>query len=115
MWRSRVTASSGVTVPFLTCCSNLRSDAASMLIFTLALPMLKADLMPKTVQPQAQTLTIAATGASGGLFCRALLMLAERDARIATVNFVVSDNALRVFAEEMQIRGRSDLVQQFLG
>src|SRR5947209_8513979 len=86
-----------------------------MLIFTLALPMLKADLMPKTVQPQAQTLTIAATGASGGLFCRALLMLAERDARIATVNFVVSDNALRVFAEELQIRGRSDLVQQLLG
>ncbi len=77
--------------------------------------MLKSDLMPKTAQPEAHTLTIAATGASGALFCRALLMLAERDVRIATVNFVVSDNALRVFAEELQIKGRNDLVQQLLG
>ena len=76
--------------------------------------MLKSSLMPKTAQ-SAQTLTIAATGASGAIFCRALLMLAERDARIATVNFVVSDNALRVFAEELQIKGRSDLVHQLLG
>lgn len=71
--------------------------------------------MPKSVQPPAQTLTVAATGASGALFCRALLTLAERDARIATVNFAVSDNALRVFAEELQIKGRNDLVQQLLG
>jgi 4-hydroxy-3-polyprenylbenzoate decarboxylase len=77
--------------------------------------MLKSDLMSKTAQPETHTLTIAATGASGALFCRALLMLAERDARIATVNFVVSDNALRVFAEELQIKGRNDLVQQLLG
>jgi 4-hydroxy-3-polyprenylbenzoate decarboxylase len=71
--------------------------------------------MTKTSQPAAQTLTIAATGASGALFTRALLMLAERDARIATVNFVVSNNALRVFAEELQIKGRNNLVQQLLG
>lgn len=77
--------------------------------------MLKSDLMPKTIQPQSQTLTLAATGASGALFCRAMLMLAERDARIAAVNFVASDNALRVFAEELQIKGRNDLVQQLLG
>ena len=71
--------------------------------------------MTKTSQPAAQTLTIAATGASGALFTQALLMLAERDARIATVNFVVSNNALRVFAEELQITGRNNLVQQLLG
>jgi 4-hydroxy-3-polyprenylbenzoate decarboxylase len=71
--------------------------------------------MPKTSQPAAQTLTIAATGASGVIFTRALLMAAERDARIGTVNLVVSDNALRVFAEELQIKGRSNLVQQLLG
>jgi len=71
--------------------------------------------MPKTSQPAVQTLTIAATGASGAIFTRALLMAAERDARIGTVNLVVSDNALRVFAEELQIKGRSNLVQQLLG
>jgi 4-hydroxy-3-polyprenylbenzoate decarboxylase len=63
----------------------------------------------------AQTLTIAATGASGAVFTRALLLLVERDARIKTVNFIASDNALRVFAEELGIKGRSNLVQQLLG
>ena len=60
-------------------------------------------------------ITVAATGASGAVFTRALLLAAERDARIATVNFIVSDNALRVFAEELDIKGRSNLVQQITG
>jgi 4-hydroxy-3-polyprenylbenzoate decarboxylase len=71
--------------------------------------------MPKISQPAAKTLTIAATGASGAIFTRALLMAAERDSRVATINFVVSDNALRVFAEELQIKGRNNLVQQLVG
>ncbi|MBZ5531225.1 MAG: UbiX family flavin prenyltransferase [Acidobacteriia bacterium] len=62
-----------------------------------------------------QTLTIAATGASGAIFTRALLLAAERDARVAAVNFIASDNALRVFAEELKIKGRAHLVQQLLG
>jgi len=62
----------------------------------------------------SHVLTIAATGASGAVFTRALLLIAERDRRIKTVNFVASDNALRVFAEELKIRGRSDLVEQLL-
>jgi flavin prenyltransferase len=62
-----------------------------------------------------QNLTIAATGASGALFLRELLKIVEADARITTVNFIASDNALRVFAEELEIRGRSDLVAQLLG
>jgi 4-hydroxy-3-polyprenylbenzoate decarboxylase len=80
-----------------------------------ALHILKSELMPKTSQPEGYTLTIAATGASGALFTRALLMLAERDARIAAVNMVVSNNALRVFAEELQITGRNNLVEQLVG
>jgi 4-hydroxy-3-polyprenylbenzoate decarboxylase len=68
-----------------------------------------------TQSPNLQVLTIAATGASGGIFTRALLKAAERDARIATINFIASDNALRVFAEELDIKGRSNLVQQLLG
>src|SRR5258708_18706081 len=71
--------------------------------------------MPKTSQPASLTLTIAATGASGAIFTRALLTAAERDSRIEVINFVVSDNALRVFAEELQIKGRNNLVQQLVG
>ncbi len=63
----------------------------------------------------SQTLTIAATGASGAIFTRALLLAVERDARIAAVNFIASDNALRVFAEELKIKGRANLAQQLLG
>jgi len=63
----------------------------------------------------SHVLTIAATGASGAVFTRALLLIAERDRRIKTVNFVASDNALRVFAEELEIKGRNNLVQQVLG
>src|SRR5215469_304019 len=64
---------------------------------------------------QPQNLTIAATGASGAIFTRELLRAVEADERLTTVNFIVSDNALRVFAEELSISGRSDLVKQLLG
>ena len=62
-----------------------------------------------------QIITIAATGASGAAFTRALLLAAEHDQRVKAINFIVSDNALRVFAEELAIKGRSNLVQQILG
>lgn len=62
-----------------------------------------------------QNLTIAATGASGAIFARELLRAVEADSRITTVNFIASDNALRVLAEELKIRGRNDLVEQLLG
>ena len=72
--------------------------------------------MPSTAMAQApQNLTIAATGASGAIFTQELLRAVEKDQRVATVNFVASDNALRVFAEELEIRGRNDLVKQLLG
>ena len=60
-------------------------------------------------------LTIAATGASGAIFVRELLRALEADQRVSTVNFIASENALRVFAEELDIRGRSDLLKQLLG
>jgi 4-hydroxy-3-polyprenylbenzoate decarboxylase len=61
-----------------------------------------------------QNLTIATTGASGSVFLRQLLLAVERDARVQTVNFIASDSALRVLAEELDIRGRSNLVGQIL-
>jgi flavin prenyltransferase len=71
--------------------------------------------MPNPLHPTAHVLTVAATGASGALFTRAFLQATERDERIKTVNFIASDNALRVFAEELGIKGRSNLVQQLIG
>ncbi|HUR36800.1 MAG TPA: UbiX family flavin prenyltransferase, partial [Terriglobales bacterium] len=62
-----------------------------------------------------RTLTVAATGASGGVFTREVLRLLEKDKRVETVNFIASDGALRVLAEELEIRGRNDLVAQLLG
>ena len=67
------------------------------------------------MNPVPQTLTVAATGASGSLFLRQLLVTADRDPRVKTINFIASDNALRVFAEELRISGRSNLVAQLLG
>ena len=62
-----------------------------------------------------RNLTIATTGASGSLFLQQLLMAVERDERVATVNFIASDSGLRVMAEELEISGRNNLVQQLLG
>jgi len=62
-----------------------------------------------------KNLTIATTGASGAIFLRHLLLAVERDERVETVNFVASDSALRVMAEELGLRGRSNLVTQLLG
>lgn len=62
-----------------------------------------------------QNLTIATTGASGSVFLRQLLIAIERDARVHTVNFIASDSALRVLAEELGIQGRANLLHQILG
>jgi flavin prenyltransferase len=62
-----------------------------------------------------QNLTVATTGASGAIFLRHFLLAIERDARVKTVNFIASDSALRVMAEELKINGRSNLISQILG
>jgi 4-hydroxy-3-polyprenylbenzoate decarboxylase len=62
-----------------------------------------------------QNLTIATTGASGSIFLRHLLLAVERDLRVETVNFIASDSALRVIAEELGVKGRSNLLRQIVG
>ncbi len=61
-----------------------------------------------------QNLTIATTGASGSVFLRQLLLAVECDSRVQTVNFIASDSALRVLAEELEIQGRANLVSRIL-
>jgi 4-hydroxy-3-polyprenylbenzoate decarboxylase len=62
-----------------------------------------------------KNLTVGTTGASGSLFLKHFLLGAERDSRVQAVNFIASDSALRVMAEELGLRGRSNLVGQILG
>jgi len=64
---------------------------------------------------ELHNLTIATTGASGSVFLQQLLRILEQDSRIEIVNFIASDNALRVMAEELGIPGRNNLVAQLLG
>jgi 4-hydroxy-3-polyprenylbenzoate decarboxylase len=71
--------------------------------------------MQNPLHPSAHVLTVAATGASGALFTRALLLVLEHDDRVKTVNFIASDNALRVFAEELAVKGRNNLIHQLIG
>jgi 4-hydroxy-3-polyprenylbenzoate decarboxylase len=63
----------------------------------------------------SQNLTVATTGASGSIFLKHLLLAVEQDSRVQTVNFIASDSALRVLAEELGVKGRSNLVGQILG
>jgi flavin prenyltransferase len=60
-------------------------------------------------------LTVAITGASGSIFGQRLLRALDRDSRVSHVNFIVSENSLRVIAEELHLSGRSDLIAKLLG
>jgi len=62
-----------------------------------------------------KNLTVATTGASGGIFLRHLLNTVAQDRRVEIVNFIASDSALRVMAEELGLRGRSNIVDRILG
>ena len=61
------------------------------------------------------TITLAVTGASGSLYVVEMLRALASDARVAKINFVVSDSALRVFAEELQISARNGLIEKLIG
>ena len=60
-------------------------------------------------------LTVATTGASGAIFLRHFLRAVDSDRRVQTVNFIASDSALRVMAEELKLKGRANLVDRILG
>jgi 4-hydroxy-3-polyprenylbenzoate decarboxylase len=60
-------------------------------------------------------LTVAMTGASGGVFTRRLLQVLDADERVVRVHFIPSENALRVLAEELGISGRNELTGKLLG
>jgi 4-hydroxy-3-polyprenylbenzoate decarboxylase len=69
--------------------------------------------VPET--PQARNISLAVTGASGSIYAAEFLRAAVQDDRITKINLVVSENALRVLAEELHLSGRTDLVEKLLG
>ena len=62
-----------------------------------------------------KNLTVAITGASGSIFGQRLLRALESDQRVTHINFIASENSLRVMAEELQLSGRSELPAKLLG
>jgi 4-hydroxy-3-polyprenylbenzoate decarboxylase len=60
-------------------------------------------------------ITLAVTGASGSVFAAEMLRQLAADTRVTHVDFVVSDAALRVLAEELKLSGRHNLVEKLLG
>jgi len=75
-------------------------------------PASRSDHLPNL---PPENLTIATTGASGSIFLKHFLLAVDHDERVKTVNFIASDSALRVLAEELSIEGRSDLIRQIIG
>jgi 4-hydroxy-3-polyprenylbenzoate decarboxylase len=62
-----------------------------------------------------RNITLAVTGASGSIYAAEILRALVADTRVTKINFVASDSALRVFAEEMHLSGRNDLAEKLLG
>jgi flavin prenyltransferase len=65
--------------------------------------------------PEPTNITLAVTGASGSVYAAEILRALAADTRITKINFVASDSALRVFAEELHLSGRNDLAEKLLG
>jgi flavin prenyltransferase len=71
--------------------------------------------MRPDMSKELHNLTVATTGASGSMFLQQMLRILEHDSRVEVVNFIASDNSLRVIAEELGLTGRNNLVPQLLG
>jgi len=64
---------------------------------------------------QPRNITLAITGASGSIYAAEILRALAADARVSRINLVVSENALRVLAEELKLSGRNGLTEKLLG
>ena len=65
--------------------------------------------------PEPTNITLAVTGASGSVYAAEILRALATDTRVTKINFIASDSALRVFAEELHLSGRNDLSEKLLG
>ncbi len=65
--------------------------------------------------PESRNLILAVTGASGAVYAAEMLRALEHDARVEKIHLIVSTSALRVLSEELDLNGRSNLVEKLLG
>jgi 4-hydroxy-3-polyprenylbenzoate decarboxylase len=65
--------------------------------------------------PETRNITLAVTGASGSIYAAEALRALTADPRVAKINFIASENSLRVFAEELNLSGRTNLPEKLLG
>ncbi|MBS1820713.1 MAG: UbiX family flavin prenyltransferase [Acidobacteria bacterium] len=70
--------------------------------------------MPE-IHQASRNITLAVTGANGSIYAAEMLRALAADSRVAHINFVASENSLRVFAEELSLSGRNDLAEKLLG
>ena len=63
----------------------------------------------------ARNITLAVTGASGSIYAAEALRALASDTRVTKINFIASESALRVFAEEVNLSGRNGLAEKLLG
>jgi 4-hydroxy-3-polyprenylbenzoate decarboxylase len=63
----------------------------------------------------ARNITLAVTGASGSIYAAEALRALVSDTRVTKINFIASESALRVFAEEVNLSGRNGLAEKLLG
>jgi flavin prenyltransferase len=74
-----------------------------------------SDNHPVPESAQTRNITLAVTGASGSIYAAEFLRATVQDDRITKINLVVSENALRVLAEELHFSGRNDLTEKLIG
>jgi 4-hydroxy-3-polyprenylbenzoate decarboxylase len=75
----------------------------------------KLEIAASSAEATARIVTLAVTGASGSIFAMEMLRALDADTRVSRVHLIVSPSALRVFAEELGIGGRTALVEKLLG
>ena len=70
--------------------------------------------VPDSSSNSPRNITLAVTGASGSIYAAEMLRALAADTRVTKINFVASENSLRVFAEELHLSGRNSLAEKLL-
>ncbi len=70
--------------------------------------------VPDSSPNSPRNITLAVTGASGSIYAAEMLRALAADTRVTKINFVASENSLRVFAEELHLSGRNSLAEKLL-
>ena len=65
--------------------------------------------------PTDRRITLAMTGASGAVYAVEMLRALAAEERVGKINFIPSENSLRVLAEELSFSGRNQLAERLLG